>query len=43
MVGYYLYNSQEGENDIGLSIRPVVTLKADVELSVDSNDGWTIN
>ena len=43
MVGYYLYNSQEGENDIGLSIRPVVTLKADVELSGDSNDGWTIN
>ena len=24
-------------------IRPVVTLKADVELSGNSNDGWTIN
>ena len=39
----WLNISGDGEDGNGNYIRPVVTLKADVELSGNSNDGWTIN
>ena len=40
---YYLYISNGSSYSGNVSIRPVVTLKSDIQLSGNSNDGWTIN
>ena len=39
----YLYGSNVSYNMNGLLVRPVVTLKSDVQLSGNSADGWTIS
>ena len=39
--GIYSYNG--GEATGYYYVRPVVTLKSDIQLSGNSNDGWTIN
>ena len=36
-------NSSGGSRGANLLVRPVVTLKSDIQLSGNSNDGWTIN
>ena len=40
---YNLYDSNGKSSEPDSPVRPVVTLKDDVELSGNSNDGWTIN
>ena len=40
----WLYSSNKTEWSVDYcSVRPVVTLKSDIQLSGNSNDGWTIN
>ena len=38
-----LYYSNGKPNSISCRVRPVVTLKSDIQLNGNSNDGWTIN
>ena len=38
-----LYESNNRSNGARKNIRPVVTLSSDIQLSGNSNDGWTIN
>ena len=38
-----LYYSAGGSNSYGYRVRPVVSLSSDIQLSGNSNDGWTIN
>ena len=40
--GYLLYYSYGRESGSGYYVRPVVSLKSDIQLSGNSNDGWTI-
>ena len=41
--GSGLYNSYGSSGKVSTYVRPVVTLKSDIRLSGNSNDGWTIN
>ena len=38
----YLYYSYGNSNHINYRVRPVVSLESDIQLSGNSNDGWTI-
>ena len=38
-----LYSSYGDPRKVSMCVRPVVTLKSDIQLSGNSNDGWTIN
>ena len=40
--GQSLYNSYGSSGDASTYVRPVVTLKSDIQLSGNSNDGWKI-
>ena len=39
----YLYSSGGNNYTFSFRVRPVVSLKSDIQLSGNSNDGWTIN
>ena len=43
LYGNSLYGSDGNENNYGYYVRPVVSLKSDVQLSGSSEAGWTIN